>query len=798
MDVEIPTELGILPMRNVTLFPGITAPVVIGREGSVRLIEDTLRGEKVLGLVAQRDPAEERPRPEGLYTVGTAARLLQAQRHSDGTVRVLVQGLRRIAVLRYVQQEPYLRARIQPLRDVGELSAEVERLQAYVIQQFGKLIAHTPLMPAELFLAISSIPSPGMVSDLIAGHLNVPLAERQELLEQLDIKARLARLGFLITRELEVIEIGQKIQSEVQSEMAKGQREYILRQQLKAIQQELGEAGEVAGLRELEERIVAARMPPEVEQVARHQLERLKTIPVASPEHTVVTTYLDWLTSLPWAVTTEDTLDTKRAQAVLDEDHFDLERIKERIVEFLAVRQLKPDSKGPILCFVGPPGTGKTSLGRSIARALGRKFVRLSLGGVRDEAEIRGHRRTYIGALPGRIIQALRQAKSRNPVCLLDEIDKLGMDFRGDPSAALLEVLDPEQNATFTDHYLDVPFDLSAVMFITTANALEPIPPALRDRLEVLELSGYTEEEKLAIAQRYLVPKQCRENGVPEDQLIFTSQAIRDLIDGYTREAGVRQLERTLARVCRKVARRRTEGVQEQIVVTPQNLSEFLGPRQFFSEVAERAGIPGVATGLAWTPTGGEILFVEATRMRGKGGLLLTGHLGEVMKESAQAALSYVRSNAPLLGIEEDLFERSDIHIHVPAGAIAKDGPSAGVAMVVALTSLLTNTPVQPYTAMTGEITLRGKVLPVGGIKEKVLAAARAGVTTVILPSHNEKDLVDVPKEVVEKIRFLFVDTVHEAIAAAFGRGGRQEDVTEPRQPLSGTGRRASSCVRGC
>lgn len=775
VDIEIPAELPILPMRNVTLFPGITAPVVIGRESSVRLAEEALRGEKLLGLVAQRNPTEEKPQPDGLYAVGTAARLLQAQRHPDGTLRVLVQGLRRIKVLHYAQQDPYFRARTQVLRDVIEPSAEVERLQVYLVQQFGKLIAHTPLMPGELLLAISSIPSPGMVSDLIAGHLNIPLAERQELLELLDVKARLARLGFIVTRELEVIEIGQKIQSEVQSEMAKGQREYLLRQQMKAIQRELGEEGEAAGLQDIEERITAAKMPPEVEQVARHQLERLKTIPAASPEHTVVTTYLDWLTNLPWSVTTRDTLDTKHAQAVLDEDHFDLERIKERIVEFLAVRQLKPDSKGPILCFVGPPGTGKTSLGRSIARALGRKFVRLSLGGVRDEAEIRGHRRTYIGALPGRIIQALRQAKSRNPVCILDEIDKLGMDFRGDPGAALLEVLDPEQNATFTDHYLDVPFDLSGVMFITTANALEPIPPALRDRMEVLELSGYTEEEKLAIAQRYLVPKQRSENGLREDQIAFTPEAIRGIIRGYTREAGVRNLERTLARVCRKVARRRTEGVQERVEVTPQNLSEFLGPRQFFSEVAERAGTPGVVTGLAWTPTGGEILFVEATRMRGKGGLILTGHLGEVMKESAQAALSYVRSNAPALGIDEELFERSDIHIHVPAGAIAKDGPSAGVAMVVALTSLLTNTPVRPFTAMTGEITLRGKVLPVGGIKEKVLAAGRAGITTVILPEHNEKDLIDVPKEIVEKIRFSFVDDIHDAIAAAFGRAVDQD-----------------------
>jgi len=564
--------------------------------------------------------------------------------------------------------------------------------------------------------------------------------------------------------------------------MAKGQREFILRQQMRAIQRELGEEGEEAVLRELDERITAAQLPTNVEKVAKHELERLRTIPPASPERTVATTYLDWLTNLPWAITTEDTLDTVHAQAVLDEDHFDLERVKERIVEFLAVRQLRPESKGPILCLVGPPGTGKTSLGRSIARALGRKFMRISLGGVRDEAEIRGHRRTYVGALPGRIIQALRQVKSRNPVFILDEIDKLGMDFRGDPSAALLEVLDPEQNATFVDHYLDVPFDLSAVMFITTANFLDPIPPALRDRMEVLELPGYTDEEKVAIAQRYLIPKQLHENGLQAEHLAFMPEAIRDVIAGYTREAGLRNLERTLARVCRKVARGRTEGRKETVEITPKNLADFLGPRQFFAEVAERAGIPGVATGMAWTPAGGEILFVEATRMRGKGGLTLTGHLGDVMKESAQAALSYVRSNAPALDIAEDLFERTDIHIHVPAGATAKDGPSAGVAMVVALTSLLTSTPVRPATAMTGEITLRGKVLPVGGIKEKVLAAGRAGVSTVILPHHNEKDLVDVPLEIREKITFVFVEEIQEAISAALkGEGGRSAfAVQEP------------------
>ncbi len=764
---EIPAVLAILPMRGIALFPGISAPLSIGREASVRLMEEAFAGEKLIGLVAQQNPTEEKPRSTALYSVGIAVRLHGAQRLPDGTLRVLAQGLQRIRVSEYVQEEPYFRARVQLLDDEVETAKEVENLQAFLVQQFTKLTTQTPLMPGELLAALANISAPGMLTDVIAGHLNIPLAEKQELLETVNVKTRLSRLSAIITRELEMLEIGQKIQSEVQTEMAKGQREFILRQQMKAIQRELGEEGEEAGLREIGERITAAQMPPEVEKVAKHELERLRTIPPASPEHTVVTTYLDWLTNLPWAVITEDTLDTVHAQTVLDEDHFDLERVKERILEFLAVRQLRPESKGPILCLVGPPGTGKTSLGRSIARALGRKFVRIALGGVRDEAEIRGHRRTYIGALPGRIIQAIRQAKSRNPVFILDEIDKLGMDFRGDPSSALLEVLDPEQNATFVDHYLDVPFDLSAVMFITTANSLDPIPPALRDRMEVLELPGYTAEEKVAITQRYLIPKQRTENGLQEEHLSFTPEALQAMIAGYTREAGLRNLERTVARVCRKVARAHTEGRKEAVVVTPQNLADFLGPRVFVSEIAERTRIPGVVTGLAWTPTGGDILFIEATRMRGKGGLTLTGHLGEVMKESAQAALSYIRSNASALSIAEDFFEHTDIHIHVPAGAIAKDGPSAGVAMVVALTSLLTNRRVKPITAMTGEITLRGKVLPVGGIKEKVLAAARAGISTVILPQHNEKDLVDVPKEIREKMQFLFVEEIHEAIGAA-------------------------------
>jgi ATP-dependent Lon protease len=767
---DIPNELPILPMRNIPVFPGVTAPVGVGRPASLRLIEEAMGGDRLVGLIGQRDPTEDAPSPATLYSIGTVAHIVGAQRQAEGGIHLLLQGLRRFRIVDYLAERPFFRARVEALADVTDTSPEVATMQSYLIQQFGKLVSQTPLVPGELLSALSSAPSPALVTDLIAGHLNLAQAEKQELLELLDVKSRLTRLGFMVTRELEVVEVGKKIQSEVQEEMAKGQREFILRQQLKAIQRELGEDGESAAVAEFRQRITEAHMPPEIEKVATHELKRLQGIPSASPEHNIVTTYLDWLTTLPWSVTTQDTLDTVHAQTVLDEDHFDLERVKERIIEFLAVRQLEPESKGPILCFVGPPGTGKTSLGRSIARALGRTFVRISLGGVRDEAEIRGHRRTYIGALPGRIIQAMRQATSRNPVFILDEIDKLGMDFRGDPSAALLEVLDPEQNSTFVDHYLDVPFDLSNVMFIMTANFLDPIPPALRDRMEVLELPGYTEDEKVAIAQRYVIPKQVSAHGLQSTDIVFSPDALQAVIRGYTREAGLRNMERTIARICRKVARAHTEGRTARVELTPTNLADFLGPQVFYAEVAERTSVPGVVTGLAWTPTGGDILFVEATRMRGKGGLTLTGHLGEVMRESAQAALSYIRSNAVTLGIAEDMFERTDIHIHVPAGAIAKDGPSAGVAMVVALTSLLVQTPVKQATAMTGEITLRGKVLPVGGIKEKLLAAGRAGITTLILPRHNEKDLVEVPRPTLDKLHIVFVDEIRDAITAALGR----------------------------
>ncbi len=616
---------------------------------------------------------------------------------------------------------------------------------------------------------------PERLTDLVASYLKIAIEESQDLLSTLDVRARMEKLAAILNREIELLELGHKIQSQVQSELNKSQREYYLRQQVKAIQKELGENDSRSGeIDELQHKIEAAGMPEEARKAADKELERLKMIPPESAEHTVVRTYLDWLVTLPWSISTEDNLDIKHARQVLDEDHYDLEKIKERILEFLAVRKLKQDTKGPILCLVGPPGTGKTSLGRSIARALGRKFVRLSLGGIRDEAEIRGHRRTYIGSLPGRIVQGLRNAGSNNPLFILDEVDKLGADFRGDPASALLEVLDPEQNNTFVDHYLDIPLDLSKVLFVTTANVLDPVPPALRDRMEVLELPGYTEEEKFQIANRHLIPKQITENGLAGRKLEFAPEATLEIIRSYTREAGLRNLEREVARICRKVAREITEGETPPELIEAAAVQRYLGPPRFFSEVAERMPDPGVATGVAWTPAGGDILFIESTRMSGQKGLTLTGSLGDVMKESAQAAMSYIRSRAERLGIASDFFEKSDIHVHVPAGSIPKDGPSAGVTIAASLASLLTGRPVRPEVAMTGEITLRGKVLPVGGIKEKVLAARRAGIKTMILPRRNERDLEDIPAEVLKEMQMIFVDTVDEVLSQAL------------RQPLDG------------
>ncbi|HEV7734452.1 MAG TPA: endopeptidase La [Candidatus Binatia bacterium] len=766
--IAIPDELPILPLRGVVIFPSAIVPLLISRGPSLKLVEDRLAGDRTLGMVSQKNPEEENPEPEGLYARGTAGRILKMLKYPDGSVRILVQGLRRIEILQQEQRQPYLKARVRHLQDVYEPSPELEAMQVHMVNQFAKFVSMIPYLPDELQVVVMNIKDPGKVTDLIASNLNIAIEEKQELLSTLDVRARIERLSTILGREIELLELGHKIQTQVQSELNKNQKEFYLRQQLKAIQRELGEGdARTVELDELRSKLDDAQLPEEARKAADHEFDRLKMIPPESAEHSVVRTYLEWLAGLPWAISTEDNLDLHHARAVLDEDHFDLEKIKERILEYLAVRQLKQDPKGPILCFVGPPGVGKTSLGRSIARAMGRKFVRLSLGGIRDEAEIRGHRRTYIGALPGRIIQNLRNAGSNNPLFILDEIDKLGMDFRGDPASALLEVLDPEQNATFQDHYLDVPFDLQRVMFVTTANVLDPIPPPLRDRMEVIELAGYIEQEKLEIAKRHVIPKQLGENGLTPEQLRFEDAAVAEIIRSYTREAGLRNLEREIGRVCRKVARRIVEGRTDPIVCTVDTVRELLGPERFVSEVAERTDEPGVAVGLAWTPAGGDILFIEATRMAGKKGFTLTGSLGEVMKESAQAALSWVRSRAKQLGIAPDFFETADIHLHVPAGSIPKDGPSAGVTMATALASLMTERPVRPNLAMTGEITLRGKVLPVGGIKEKVLAAHRAGVETILLPKRNEKDLEDVPPAVREDLRFVYVETIDEALAHA-------------------------------
>jgi len=767
-DISVPTELAVLPLRGVVIFPSAIVPLLISRGSSLRVVEESLAGDRMLGVVAQKNPEDESPDVSGLYSRGTAARILKMLKYPDNSVRILVQGLRRIEPIEYIQNTPFLRARVRHLSDLGEPSKDLEAIQAHMVNQFAKFVSMVPFLPDELQVVVMNIKDPGKVSDLIASNLNISLEEKQELLSTLEVRLRLEKLTTILNREIELLELGQKIQSQVQTELSKNQKEFYLRQQMRAIQKELGE-GDPRGaeLDDLRQKLDDAQLPTEARKVAETELERLRIIPPESAEHTVVRTYLDWLVNLPWAISTDDNLDIPHARGVLDEDHYDLEKIKDRILEYLAVRQLKKDSKGPILCFVGPPGTGKTSLGRSIARAMGRKFIRMSLGGIRDEAEIRGHRRTYIGSLPGRIIQNLKTAGSNNPLIMLDEIDKLGADFRGDPASALLEVLDPEQNNTFVDHYLDVPFDLSKVMFVTTANLLDPIPPPLRDRMEVIELAGYTEEDKLQIARRHLIPKQVKENGLPDGQIQFADDGLIHVIRHYTREAGLRNLEREIGTLCRKVARAYTEGKTEPTTIDAAKVHELLGVERFFAEITERSHEPGVAIGLAWTPMGGEIMFIESTKMTGKKGLTLTGHLGDVMKESAQAALSYVRSRAERLGISPDFFDNLDLHIHVPAGAVPKDGPSAGVALATSLASLLMARPVRPDLAMTGEITLRGKVLPIGGVKEKVLGARRAGVTTILLPKRNEKDLEDVPQPVRQEMRFIFVETMDEVLEHA-------------------------------
>ena len=775
--LTVPDVLPLLPLMNTVIFPQMVAPLLVLRQRSLACIDEVaLRDHKVLGLVAQRESSEEEPTGGSLYGVGTAGLLVQMLKMPDGGARVIVRGFQRFRILEVFGEEPFLQARVEPIDETVVESVELHALQRTVVELFQKMVSLVPNVPEEVKVIVVNITDPGRLADFVAANLSLALPERQEVLEMTDVEKRLGRIVSLLNREVETLEVASKIQSEVHDEMAKTQREYYLREQMKAIQRELGQGDDrTAEIEELRQKLEAANLPEEAQREAERELDRLERIPPASAEYTVARTYLDWLTELPWSISTDDNLDIRRGARILDEDHHDLVKVKDRILEFLAVRKLKPEGKGPILCFVGPPGVGKTSLGRSIARAMGRKFLRISLGGVRDEAEVRGHRRTYIGALPGRIIQGLRRCGSNNPVFMLDEVDKLGADFRGDPSSALLEVLDPEQNSTFSDHYLDVPFDLSSVLFITTANLLDPIPPALHDRMEVIELPGYAEHDKMVIARRYLVPRQVDENGLEKRHISFQDSAIRRIIRQYTREAGVRNLEREIGSVCRKVARGVAEGKTRKTLISARAVATYLGPQRFEHEAAERLREPGVAIGLVWTMTGGDILFIESTIMQGDRRLTLTGQLGAVIKESAEAALSYIRAHAAELGIAPDFFKGHDIHIHFPAGAIPKDGPSAGVTIAMSLVSLLTGRPVASDLAMTGEITLRGRVLPVGGIKEKVLAAHRAGLKRIILPARNEKDLEEVPPEIRKELEIQPVSTLDEVLAAAFDRRTRRK-----------------------
>jgi ATP-dependent Lon protease len=766
--IVVPNELPILPLRGTVLYPDLILPIMVGRKKSVKLIDDAMDSDRIIGVITQKRSEVEDPKEGDLYSYGVAALILRMIRELDGSQRVIVQGVSRIRTKEFFQKEPYFKAHVEVFEEGVPQGVEVEALMMNLKNLFQRAVELAPYLTSELGTMVGNIKSPAILADLIASNLNIAAPDKQTILETIDVRERLSKVHLFLNKEVQVLELGNKIQSQVKEDMDRTQREYYLREQLKAIKKELGELDEhTAEIKELRDKIKKAKLPPEALAAAEKELDRLAKIPSASAEYTVARTYLDWLADLPWSESTEDNLNINDAQKILDEDHYDLEKVKKRILEYLAVRKLKSSMKGPILCFVGPPGVGKTSLGKSIARTMGRKFIRISLGGVRDEAEIRGHRRTYVGALPGRIIQGVKKAGSNNPVFMLDEVDKIGMDFRGDPSSALLEVLDPEQNYSFSDHYIDVPFDLQKVMFITTANVLDTIPPALRDRMETLELPGYSEDQKLMIAREFLIPKQVNEHGLSTEFIEFQDEALQVIINSYTREAGVRNLEREIAAVCRGVAKDVAQGNTEKVLVTPEALHKLLGPVKFFPEVAERTSEPGVATGLAWTPSGGDIIFVEATKMRGEKGLSLTGQLGDVMKESAQAALAYVRSKAKDLGIEEDFFEKNDIHIHVPAGAIPKDGPSAGVTMLVALTSLLKNIPVRNDVAMTGEITLRGMVLPVGGIKEKVLAAMRAGIRTIILPQKNEKDLEEIPERIRKEMTFTFIQRMDEAIEKA-------------------------------
>ena len=780
---KLADELFILPTKNVVVYPSLIIPLMITDQKYARLIDEALMGGKTLGLFAQKNPETADVTPEDIYEVGTAGTIIKMLRFPDGSVRFLVQGLSRIKIKKFIKTEPYLVAKVEYIEDKIEKSVEVEALIRNILDLLRKIVSLAPYLSDDLQIPALNTEDPSKLSDLIASNLNISIEQKQELLEIFDVKVRLQKLTMHLNKEVEVLELSRKIQSEAANELGKAQREYILREQLKAIQKELGETDDrIAEIEELKKKIEEAKMPPEAKEAALKELDRLSKMNPASAEYIVSRTYLDWLVTLPWSTSTVDNLDIKQVKKVLDEDHYDLEKVKERILEYLAVRKLKQDTKSPILCFVGPPGVGKTSLGMSIARALGRKFCRMSLGGVHDEAEIRGHRRTYIGALPGRIIQGIRRAASNNPIFMLDEVDKIGQDFRGDPASALLEVLDPEQNFSFSDHYLEVPFDLSRVMFITTANLLDPIPAVLRDRMEVIELPGYTDLEKLSIAKRYLIPKEMENHGLKPENISFTDEALKIIINDYTKESGLRNLDREIATVCRKVAKKIASGEAKKVTITSDNLQEFLGAAKYIQELVERTGKIGVVPGLAWTSTGGEILFIEARKMPGKKSLTLTGHLGDVMKESAQTALSYLRSTAEKWRIQPDFFEKYDIHIHVPAGAIPKDGPSAGIAIATAIASILTEKPVKPYLAMTGEITLTGKVLPIGGLKEKTLAAYRAGIKTVILPKNNQKDLEEIPEEIKKKVKFVFVDSIDEVIEIALDlKTGKSKEKSPPK-----------------